>query len=158
MGEKDSIQAAYAHGFRLIKFRPRSEGELRTRLNQRGYPDEIIVSVLAEFKRKGLIDDVRFARYFATRQMEMQPSGKRVVLQKLKAKGVDVRLASEAVEQATEGKSELERAVDVAQSRWARLQNLPRPVRQRRLLGFLSRRGFSADVVFRVARELEKEE
>ena len=140
----------------LLKFRPRSEREMRERLLRKKWPPETVEALLEEFKKKGLIDDIRFARYFSTQQLLSKPVGRRLLLNSLKARGVDSDVASSEVERACEGKEEVEMAREVARSRLPSLKGLNQQAAQRRLFGFLSRRGFSSDVVYRVVREFKE--
>ena len=149
-----SEEKARARAFLLLKFRPRSESEFRTRLSRIGCGPVMIEKLVAEFKQKDLLNDAKFARYFAAQQMVMKPAGRRALINNLKAKGVDPALSAQAVEEAAEGKDELTRARELAESRVFSLKGLKKDAAQRRLFGFLSRRGFSSDVVYKVVREV----
>ena len=143
---------ARSAALRLLKFRPRSEAELTGRLSEKGFGDETVRAVVEEMRRTGLIGDERFARYAAT-QAAVKPVGRRLILDRLRKKGIAPELAEEAAQAATQGKDELERAREAAGRRISALEGLPREAAQRRLFGFLSRRGFSSDVVWKVVRE-----
>lgn len=150
----EALEKARSKGLGLIQFRPRSENELRQRLLRSGTNPANVEKLLAEFKRKGLLDDTRFSTYFATGRMMEKPEGRRLLLSRLKAKGVDQAVAGRAVEAAMEGRSELDLARELGVARLGRFKGLNPPVRQRRLFGFLSRRGFASDIVYQVVREL----
>ena len=151
----DSLEKARAQGLRLVKFRPRSEAELRRRLLEKGHGDPTIEQVISEFKKQDLINDAKFARYFANQRMMLKPMGRQGLKRELKAKGVDLSLAALAVEEAAGETSEIDRARELARGRMGTLRGLGKEASQRRLLGFLSRRGFSSDVIYRVVREVE---
>ncbi len=146
--------AARAQAIRLLKVRPRSESELRERLSRKGVGPEAVETLLEEFRRKGLVDDAKFAKLFATQRVLSKPMGKRGLMADLKAKGVAPDLAGEAVRQALGGQEEETVARQLAESRLSRLKELPQAAQQRRLYGFLSRRGFSGDTVYKVVREV----
>ncbi len=149
----ESVPEARSAALRLIKFRPRSEHELKGRLAEKGFAEAAVRTVVEDLRRTGLVGDARFARYFAVQQASSKPVGRRLLLSRLRSKGIDPVLAEEAVQQATEGKDELERAREAASRRAPALEGLPREAAQRRLFGFLSRRGFSGEVVHKVVRE-----
>lgn len=146
------MNEARSAALRLLKFRPRSEAELKGRLAEKGFGDETVQAVVEEMRRTGLVGDARFARYAATQAAE-KPVGRRLILNRLREKGIAPALAEEAVQAATRGKDELERAREAAGHRAAALQGLSRQAAERRLFGFLSRRGFPSDVVWKVVRE-----
>jgi regulatory protein len=145
---------AQAQALRLIKFRPRSEAELRKRLAQKGFSGETVESLLADFKAKGLIDDAKFARYFAGRQMLLKPSGRRGLVAALRAKGITGDQAAEAFQEAAGGEGEEVIARRVALKRLNAMKGLPKEALERRLFGFLGRRGFSSEVIYKVVREI----
>jgi len=144
---------ARAFALRLLKFRPRSEAELRQRLLRKGISQATTQTLVQEFRQKGLINDAKFARYLATQRMLSRPVGRRVLLTDLKSKGIDSQLALAAVEEATKRTPELEVARGLALERIAHLKGLEPGTVKRRLFGFLSRRGFSSEVIFKVMRE-----
>lgn len=109
---------------------------------------------MAGLKRQGLVDDAQFARLFVAQQMHARPAGRRLLVSRLRAKGVQPELASAAVALEASGQDELEVARRLASKRAPALRGLPREAAQRRLFGFLSRRGFSSEVVYKVMREV----
>lgn len=149
----ESVSEARTAALRLLKFRPRSEAELKGRLEEKGFAEPAVLQVIADLRRSGLVGDARFARYFAGQQAASKPVGRRLLLDRLRVKGIDPKLAEEAVQEATAGKDELERAREAASKRAPALGKLPREAARRRLFGFLSRRGFSSDVVYKVVKE-----
>lgn len=149
----DPLEKARASALLLLKFRPRSEAELTARLARKGFDRSAIERVIAQLKRSGLLDDAKFARYLATQQMLNRPVGKRALADSLRAKGIDPATAASAIAQATEGVDELKTARQLAQERLSKMPGLSSDVLRRRLFGFLSRRGFSSEVVYRVVRE-----
>ncbi len=149
----DSVSEARTAALRLLKFRPRSETELKTRLVEKGFGETAVQTVIADLRKSGLVGDERFARYFAAQQASSKPVGRRFLLDRLKAKGIEPVLAEEAVAAATGGKEEIERAREAASKRSASLASLPREAARRRLFGYLSRRGFSSEIVYKVVKE-----
>ncbi len=145
---------ARSHALRLLKFRPRSEGELRLRLTRKGFSQEIAEAVLAELKRTGLVDDRRFASYFVSQAISSKPVGRRALTHRLRALGVGSELAAQAVEQGTAGQDELQLARAVASKRLPWMTGLRPDALRRRLFGYLNRRGFSGEVVHQVVREM----
>lgn len=148
------MESVRSQALRLIKFRPRTEAELRQRLTRKGCRGEEIEAVLAEFRQKGLLDDAKFARLFVAQSVLSKPVGQRKLLFQLRTKGVAPELAEAAVSSGTQAEEEVETARRLAAGRLARMKGLERAAAERRLFGFLSRRGFSGEVVYKVVREL----
>ncbi len=153
----ESIEKARASALRLIKFRPRSVAELRIRLAQRGFSSQLIEALTEEFKHKGFLDDAKVARYLANQRMLTKPTGRQTLLRMLSLKGIETQLATLAVQEATQEMDELEMARAQARERLGRLKGLPKASAERRLHGFLLRRGFSSEVVYKILREISRE-
>lgn len=152
--ELELLAKARLAALRLLKVRPRSEAELRRRLADKGFGAGVVDGLVAELKSKKLLNDAQFAQYFVTDRMNMKPMGRRALLMELKAKGVEASVATQAVETASEGRSEFETALETARSRASQLKGLAPDAAKRRLFGFLNRRGFSADVIYKVVKEV----
>ena len=154
MKDPNSVPEARTAALGLLKFRPRSESELRSRLAEKGFGAVAAQTVVEDLKRTGLVGDARFARYFAAGQVSRKPVGRRLLMSKLRSKGIEPALAEEAVQAAAGGKDEWELAREAASRRAPSLAGLPREAARRRLFGYLSRRGFSSEVVYKVVKEI----
>ncbi|MCM8794805.1 MAG: recombination regulator RecX [Candidatus Omnitrophica bacterium] len=149
----EEFEKARARAMHLVKIRPRSEAELKDRLLKLRFSEAAAGQVVEEFKARGLVDDAKFARYFAEQKIGAGPVGRRALLEALKSKGIRPETACGVVEEVSSGRPELEMARELAAKRAGSLQGLKKEAVQRRLFGYLSRRGFSSDVVYKVVRE-----
>jgi len=104
----------------------------------------------------GLINDADFARQL-TRSKLSAGASRRRVQQELFKRGVDREVADEAVAQVVEdeGIDDAASIEWVARKKWRTLETLDAPTRRRRLYGFLARRGYNADDVGRIVRQLD---
>jgi regulatory protein len=143
-----------SQALRLIKFRPRTESELRQRLSRKGIPEEEIQNLLREFRQKGLVDDAQFARLFVTQRVLSKPVGRRMLMTQLRSKGVAAELAEGTVAREMEGQDERTLARGLAEERAGRMRGLSREAFNRRMFGFLRRRGFSGEIIHPVIRDL----
>ena len=149
-----SVAQARAAADRLLKFRPRSEHELRVRLRQKGFDAPAIEAVVQSLARHDLLNDQKFSQYYATGRLLSRPVGLRALREELRRKGVSAETAAEAVTKAAVGYDELAAARALALRRRAQWRDLPREAVQRRLAGLLQRRGFSGDIVYKVLRDV----
>ncbi|WKW12487.1 regulatory protein RecX [Pseudogemmatithrix spongiicola] len=148
--------ACYDKALATLGARARSEADLRRYLRTKEFTDEQITPAIERLTALGLLDDVAYARTFA--RARLAPSrgfGPRRVAAELARKGVarDIaervlgEMALELEEQADDAAARgetLRSAVEVAAAKKLRsLQGLEPAVQQRRLYGFLARRGFS---------------
>jgi len=86
---EDEGEKAYQQALRLLSYRPRSEAEVRKKLEQRKQPESTIAGVLERLRRTGLIDDARFARDWAENRSEFRPRSRRALAIEMRQRGVD---------------------------------------------------------------------
>lgn len=133
---------AFEVAVRLLRLRPHSAFELRTKLRRRGCPPAEIDAALERVQELGYQSDVGFAESLVRARSGNR--GRLAVAADLAARGVDREAAREALGDLTP-EVELETARHVA----ARMPDLD----PGRLGARLQRRGFGLDVVRRVVRE-----
>lgn len=153
---EDLFWKARDSALNLLSFRARSATELRRRLREKAFPDEVVTRCVEDLVERGLIDDASFAESFVRDRVRLRPSGARRLVQELRTKGVDADTAADAIEEVLreEDVSELELA-RAAVKKWARRSGEEPDRARRRLYGFLARRGFGAETVRRVMEEIE---
>jgi regulatory protein len=139
---------------RLLAHRPRAERELARKLRDRGYPESAVEGAMAKVRDLGLIDDEAFAREYALQRIRARPAGARRLVEDLRRKGIAAddarRAAAAAIEESGVSDLELARA---AHRKFPRRAGEPEAKRNRRLQGFLSRRGFSPSTIRQLVRE-----
>jgi len=150
--DSDLIRARN-HALRLINYRPRSEKELQNRLKERGYSQEIIGIIAGEFKAKGLIDDKAFARLWVRMRSQTTPRGLSAIKRELFLKEVDGGIADEAIGELKKNFDEEAVARGLLNKRLALMKGLDKQKQKARLFGYLKRRGFSDEVVYKLLNE-----
>ncbi|MCH7761055.1 RecX family transcriptional regulator [candidate division TA06 bacterium] len=144
---------AKEYGLNLLSFRGRSIGEMRQRLEERGFEEEIVDSVVKELKEMEFLDDLKFAREWVRSRMEGSPKGSYGLRLELQEKKVSDVIIHAVLEEYSEKYDEREVARTLAMKRMRVLANKERGVIQGRLADFLTRRGFSYNVIKDVVHE-----
>ena len=129
----------------------KSRHQLASVLVKREIPDEIAQQVLDRFEEAQLIDDKVFAEAYVRSRIAAGKAAS-VIRRELKTKGIPQSLI-EASTADISLEQEQQLAEHLATQRAARLRGLEREVAQRRLLGFLLRRGFSQQLAFQAVRK-----
>ncbi len=139
----------------LLAVRARSARELRLRLARTGALKGDLAWVSDRLEKYGYLDDAVFARQFAESRFARGISRRRVG-DELFRRGVAPSVAAAAIEAAVEDVEvdEYGGALAAAKKRLATLASVDLLTRRRRLYAFLARRGYQADVVGRVVREV----
>lgn len=105
-----------------------------------------------------MIDDPLFAKLWVEDRILHHPMSRRAVARELADKGISSDLTAAALEAGYPPAREPELALQVAEARFQRLQNVDPEKRTRRMIDHLMRRGFSASVAHEAIRRLEREE
>lgn len=143
-------KSAKDRALKFLSYRDRSEKEIKTKLKDIGYEDDIIDWVIAELKRLKFIDDERFAQSYAQTQMITRPMGEYYLRRELKKKGLNAELIEQTVEKVYDERDQFSVALELAQQRKKRYRNIEEIKAKKRISDFLLRRGFSWDVVSHV--------
>jgi regulatory protein len=151
--DETEVRNAKFYALRLINLKPRSAEELKGKLKEKGIPENIMTHVLGEFKKKGLVDDKKFAKLWVNSRMASNPKGEKILRHELKEKGVEDDIISQTIEEAKNGQSEYDTVKKLADTRMHSLRELDKKTAKRRLFGYLKRRGFSFDVIMKVLNE-----
>lgn len=156
MGAKDDAdpeQVARIIALRRLESAPRTRQELAGTLAKKGVPVEAATAVLDRFEEVGLIDDAAFAHAWVTTRHHGRGLGRRALADELRRKGVAPDLI-EAACSTLDADSERDRATRLAESKARSMAGLPKDRALRRLVGALTRRGYSAGLAFEVARDV----
>ena len=120
-------------------------------LARKGIEPEVAEEILDRFTELGLIDDAQYARMFVESRHANRGLGAQALAFQLRQRGVDGELVTAALGQ-LDSEQQFETACRLAESRLARMSGLDAQVAQRRLAGFLARKGYSGDVALRAVR------
>lgn len=153
LAEKDEIYRCREAAVRFLNYRPRSESELRKRLERRGFKGGVIDIVTGRLKEQGLIDDVSFAEFWTDNRESFSPRSRYLTRLELRKKGV----SEDAIDRAVSSIDDSGSAYRVALSRTRRMSAADYTEFRRRLADYLRRRGFDYDVINRVVEKIWKE-
>jgi regulatory protein len=146
--ELADLEAAHRAALRALARRAHARFDLRRRLLQKQHPPAAVDGALDRLASAGLLDDARFAADYAAAKA-YRGRGPARLIRDLCALGIDRRVAEQAVQAslADEGIDPTRAVRALAEKRARQLAGLPAPVRKRRLVAFLARRGFSGTEV-----------
>ncbi len=131
---------------RLINRREYSELEVRQKLKQDGYTQEVIDSCMQRACDIGLVSNARYADSFIRSKLYAGWGSSRIV-RELSQKGIDIYQVPGWPEEYLEGTSELQRAIQLARSR-----HVTGPKAFEKLVRFLCARGYRTNIAIEAAR------
>lgn len=143
----DEKNAAFSRALYYLNFRPRSRRELERYLTEKNFSPEAVASAAMRLLDLGYLNDREFARLWVSNRCRFRPRGAYVLKGELREKGIDEEIIKETLSEV----DELQSAWEAIASRLSRMKPLgkneiDRRMFDKKILGFLSRRGFSWDV------------
>ena len=150
---EEGLQRCRAAAERLLSYRPRSEAELRSRLERRGFTTEVIEKTVSRLKDRQLLDDSAFARFWQENRGAFRPQSRRLTELELMRKGVPRATVAEATQNMDDG----EAAYRAALKRARRPDETDYNTFRRRTGDYLRRRGFDYSVINQTISTIWKE-
>lgn len=98
MEKKKDLENAKKDAIRILKTRARSELELSDRLKGKGYDEETVSELILELKKRGFIDDLKFAELYVSDQIELNFKGPRYVEYELKKFGIEEEIIAKVID------------------------------------------------------------
>ena len=145
-------RSAHEDAVRILGRRARSSGELREELARLSHDAGEIEEVIEEFTRSLYLDDLGLARALSEKLRDSKRASRSQIRVKLQAR----KLPNDVIEAAVgelDPDEEFELLRQTARDRAAKLGGLERHVAERRLLGYLARRGWSGESALRAVRD-----
>jgi regulatory protein len=139
----DRCQRCHNTAVRLLGYRPRSEAEIRQRLQRQGFESAFTEKTIARLKEQGLIDDTAFARFWKDNRQAFRPRSRLLTKLELQRKGLNGNIIEQAVAELDDRDS----AYRAALERLRRLSKSDYQTFRRRLSEYLGRRGFSYGII-----------
>lgn len=135
---------------RWLSYRSRTEAEVRKKLLTGGYDPSVVDEVIRWLHEYRYLNDRGIAETVIETLRRRGLVSKAMLQRRLLTRGIDPALAKEVTAEALEGIDELTEAMALAEKKMKTLSRLPTDTARRRIAGFLSRRGFSADTIYKI--------
>jgi regulatory protein len=149
----DPMSVARSIGLDLLDASPKTRAQLADAMRRRGVPEDAATEVLDRFGEVGLIDDAAFAEAWVTSRQAGRGLAPRALANELRERGVSAELIADALGRVDSEDVE-SAARDLVTRRARSSAGLPTPVRMRRLVAMLNRKGYSGELAVRVVREV----
>ncbi|WP_299028047.1 RecX family transcriptional regulator [uncultured Thermanaerothrix sp.] len=150
---EETREAAYQSALRFLSHRPRSEAELRSKLESKGFEPSAVEATLQRLIEEGWVRDDRFARAWVESRSASRPRSRRLITLELRRKGI----SEENIQQAVANLEDNELAYQAGLRYARRLEGLDYTTFYRRMVGFLQRRGFAYGTVVATVRRVWEE-
>jgi len=143
LARSDRFHHCFNATVHYLSYRPRSESEMRERLQRRGFDGDSIEAVIAKLKEQGLVNDMAFAQFWKDNRESFSPRSQWLTKLELRRKGVATDIIAKVVDEVGDADNAYRAALSKA-------RGLPLSDYQgfrRRLGDYLKRRGFGYEVI-----------
>jgi len=151
----EAYDQALTQAFNYLSYRSRSVNEMEQYLRRKGHPPETVRGVLQRLVDLHYLDDATFALGWVEGRRRAGGRGPHLLRSELRKKGVARETAERAIEDAAGEQDAV--ALDAARKRAQTLRAADLGEFSRKLGGYLSRRGFSSEVVWSTVKQVWRE-
>ena len=142
-----SAAKARAYALTLLRYRGRSEKELRDRLRKKGYQQVDIEATVVYLRDSGFLDDRALAENLKRQAMTNKLLGFDGARRFMHQRGLPRDIIDEAL--AYDEETELFGIAKLLDKKQRTIEKYPEPKRTRSLIGFLMRKGYSLHIIRR---------
>ncbi|HKJ66960.1 MAG TPA: RecX family transcriptional regulator [bacterium] len=148
--KQDALFRAKDASFRLLKYRQRSEAELRKRLLQKSFDEEIVEAIITELTQKDYLNDEEFARLYSEDLLTRKHIGPLRMRAELSKKQVPEEIIERTIQTMYQKYDEYDLARKAAEKKLRTLTRVDNETAHRRVTNYLVRRGFDWDIIAEV--------
>ncbi|HHX25025.1 MAG: recombinase RecX [Clostridiales bacterium] len=157
LAEEQSKANNYA--LKLLGYRARSEHEIRSRLDQKGYESIIIEETVRFLKKNNYIDDYAFAKALVNDELNLKKSGEGLIKQKLLQKGISKEIIQSVLKELLDEEESLAACIKLAEKKLNTSYRDDAPMdKMRKVAAFLQRRGYPYSMIKKAVRGILSED
>jgi regulatory protein len=140
----DSFEKVFQSALHFLSFRNRSVNEIEMHLAKKGFFENDIIQVIDCLKSRGYLDDENFAKEWVESRSASKPRGRRLLAYELKQKKIN----SDMIALALQGlPNECDLALKAAKKVVFRNKKMEYDLFNKKVTGFLLRRGFDFELI-----------
>lgn len=136
--QQDERNKAYDKAIRYLGYRSRSQAEVTRYLRDKGYVTEVVDETVSQLIEQEYLNDELFARFWLDNRERFRPRGRQALRYELRQKGVSDEITDKVLTDLDED----ELAWTAVESKLPRWRDLAEQELRKKIVNFLSRRGF----------------
>lgn len=134
-------------------YQERCSDDVLQKLKLWGVSHDRIASIVAQMQTEGFVDDLRFARNFATGKFANNHWGKIKISMELKMRHIPASIISEALQEIDADEYE-QKIISLLQKKSKEIKDKDANIRKQKLLRFLMSKGFESGSVLRALSDM----
>jgi regulatory protein len=149
--EEINITAAKRNGIRMLYSKDRTEFEVRQKLIRQGFDEDTADGAVMQLKSMGYINDRLYSHKYISDRLKLKPKSKKALVYELLNKGINREIIDEVLDEFEIDESLI--AYRIARKKFSKY-DIRDPLIYRRIVSFLTHRGFSHEVINDVIKQL----
>lgn len=140
---------------KLLKFaslRPRSQKEIRDWFRRKKVYPGLRKELTTKLKKLDLVDDEKFAAWWVGQRTTFKPRGYLALIYELRLKGIDKKVVEKVLEEINLDEEKV--ALNLLKNKMYKWEKLSGREAREKMASFLSRKGFSWEIIEKVLRKL----
>ncbi len=152
--QRNEVSKARNEAIRFLSYRPRSEWEVRRKLEEKKFPHDIIENIICWLKDKNLINDREFSLQWLRYQVNKKPSGKIKLKNELYKKRINRKIIDSVIDSFfKQDNDELELAYRLVEKKSNSLQSKNIKLEPKKIINLLKSQGFSPQIIQQIYEE-----
>lgn len=143
---------------RLLSRRIYSRYEILKKLNNKGYPENIIANLILWLENKNYINDELFAEMWSQFRLQNKPIGRYKLNQELRLKGIKQDIIKKIIDKTYNEIDELTFARNLVKDKIMSAEIKSIRIDPKKIYNFLLRRGFSIEISKNIYHELNNKQ
>ena len=149
--EEINVRAATQNGIRMLYSKDRTEYEIRQNLIRKGFDEDTAEGAVMQLKSMGYINDRLYAHKYISDRLKLKPKSKKAIMYELQKKVIDREIIAEVLDEFEMDESLI--AYRITRKKFNKY-DISDPLIQRRIISFLTHRGFSHEIIKDVIKQL----
>lgn len=149
--EKDTREKAFQKALKFLNYRPRSVHEVKQKMEELGFGESVIDTVVNELLTKNYLNDREYAGNWISSRVRSKPRSQKMIRYELQKKLIPEDIIQEALEAAP---NDNELALCLGKKYLRRFAQIEDKEFIKKITGVLARRAFSFSVIKTVLKEL----
>lgn len=145
----ETFEKYFNVALKFLSYRPRSEKEVRDRLERKKIDPQIIDKIVLRLTELRFLNDLEFVKWWIESRTRFKPRSLRLIKFELQQKGIPFELIESGIRNQESSKSEkdLENAKKLVESKIHKYKGLSKFELTQKLGPFLQRRGFGYETI-----------
>lgn len=152
--EEVNVKFAKQRALRMLATRYRTEYEIKEKLLDLGFDYEFVAEAILQLKSMGYINDRLFATKYISDRLKLKPRSKKALCFELSKKGVSSDIIEQVIDEFEIDESVI--AYRLARKKYGKY-NIDDSKIQRRIVSFLSHKGFSFTIIKGVLEQMKED-